>query len=106
MSFGISLARGNRILGSFTDHSLRMTTGVRRTIRTMIKKLKTCLIAVAAVAGFSLPAIAGPIAVNVTNVQVIWGQGQGLTIQEGANPTGIYYAGPIIFTINGAKAPI
>ncbi len=68
--------------------------------------LKTCLIAVAALASFSLPAVAGPIAVNVTNVQVNWGQGEGLTIQEGANAAGIYYAGPIYFTIQGASGPI
>jgi hypothetical protein len=80
-----------------------MTTGMHGPV---MNKLKTCLIAVAAVAGFSLPAIAGPIAVNVSNVQVNWGQGQGLTIQAGANPMGIYYAGPIIFTINGANAPL
>ena len=71
-----------------------------------MNKLKACLIAAAAVAGFSVPAIAGPIPVNVTNVQANWGQGQGLTIQEGANSAGIYYAGPIIFTINGGPVVV
>ena len=68
-------------------------------------KLKTlgCLIGVAALIGFSAPAVAGPIVVSVSNVQVNWGQGQGLTIHEGANSAGIYYAGPIFFTINGAN---
>src|SRR5258708_8603461 len=80
-----------------------MATGVRRPT---MNKLKTCLIAVAALAGFSVSAIAGPIAVNVSNVQVNWGQGRGLTLQEGANSAGIYYEGPITFTINGANGPI
>jgi PEP-CTERM motif len=45
-----------------------------------------------------LPATADPIIpVFVSNVQADWSQGEGTTTNEG----GIYYAGPIIFTVAG-----
>ena len=71
-----------------------------------MNKLKSCLIGALALIGFSAPAVAGPIVVSVSNVQVNWGQGQGLTIKAGANSMGLYYAGPIFFTINGTNGPI
>jgi hypothetical protein len=58
-----------------------------------------------AITMLSAPAFAGPI-LNVTNVQVNWGQGQGLTIMEGANAASLYYAGPIYFTVFGVNGPI
>lgn len=46
------------------------------------------------------PAVAGPITpVTVSNVQVDWNQGEGTT----TSAEGIYYAGPIIFTIAGKQ---
>ena len=65
-----------------------------------------CLIGLVATTMLSTSAFAGPITLNVTNVQVNWGQGQGLTIMEGPNPASIYYAGPIYFTVNGINGPI
>ncbi len=51
------------------------------------------------------PALATPI-VNVTDVEVNWGQGRGLTIKAGGNSMPIYYAGPIFFTIQGSHVPL
>ncbi len=53
-------------------------------------------------AGFNTPALAGPIPVDVSNVQVDWSQGEGL----GTNVGNIYYAGPISFTLTGSSTPI
>jgi hypothetical protein len=63
--------------------------------------ISAAAIGVALAMGMSVPAMADPIiSVDVTNVQVNWNQGEGLTIQEGANSEAIYYAGPITYTVN------
>jgi hypothetical protein len=68
-----------------------------------MSKWKICLIGIAAATGFGAPAMAVPIPVNVSDVQVNWSQGEGLTIQEGASSAPLYYAGPIYFTLNGSN---
>lgn len=56
------------------------------------------VIGTALAAAFAAPAQATPFTpVTVSNVQVNWGQGQGVSASTG----GIYYAGPITFTIGG-----
>ena len=49
-----------------------------------------------------VPAIADPVVpVTVSNVQVDWNQGEGTTMSSPAGS--IYYAGPILFTIDGTQ---
>jgi hypothetical protein len=55
----------------------------------------------AGLALFGVPAMADPItSINVSNVQADWSQGEGTTTNLLG---GIYYAGPIIFTIGGTQ---
>jgi hypothetical protein len=60
----------------------------------------------AALIGWAAPAFAIPFAVTVSNVNVNWGQGEGLTINEAGNSAGIYYAGPISLSVDGVAMTV